>query len=54
MMLCVAHPGADTGELVAGVGWGPVGGPAAVAASQMSDPQNLRTCLHLAGRPLKA
>ena len=43
MLRHAAHPGADTGEPVAGVDWGPVREPAAVAPSQMSEPQNLRT-----------
>ena len=46
MLRHAAHPGADTGEPVAGVDWGPVREPAAVAPSQMSEPQNLRTFLN--------
>ena len=42
MLRLEAHTRADTGELVAGVGWGLARDPAAVAPSQTSEPQNLR------------
>ena len=39
MLRLEAHTGADMGELVAGMGWGPVREPAAVAPARHLSPR---------------